>query len=254
MIEINLIPDVKQELIKAQRMRAAVISSAIIASIAALGAVVLVLVYVYGVQFGRHVYLDGQINTKSAELAQVEDLSEMVTIQNQLGKVTELDAKKAISSRMFDVLSAVTPSGQNAVMFSQVDVDVEGGIIRLEGQTKGYDSMEVFRKTVSNAVIEMEVDANVTGEDGEPASNVRSLGYVPLASNINTSDVSYGEDSDGNKVLRFTLSFTYAQELFDPATEDLSLKLRAQGNVTDSYLGIPKSIFTERAKDIEGGN
>lgn len=47
MIEINLIPDVKQELLKAQRTRSMVVSIAIISSIAAASVVVLLLVYIF---------------------------------------------------------------------------------------------------------------------------------------------------------------------------------------------------------------
>ena len=50
MIEINLIPDVKQELLRAQKGRAVVISASIFASVIAVGVVALLLVYIFGVQ------------------------------------------------------------------------------------------------------------------------------------------------------------------------------------------------------------
>lgn len=235
MIEINLVPDVKQELLKAQRLRAAVVSVSVVVSIIALAAVAILLIYVYGVQFGRNVYLDGQIKNKAAELAKVEDLSSMVTIQNQLAKVTDLHANKNITSRVFDMLSASIPDGPNSVQVSQLDLDIEAKTVRIEGQTRGFDSMEVFKKTVANAQVD-------TGEE-----------VVPLASNIDTSDISYGETTDGNRVLRFVLSFTYAEELFSASYSGVGFKLSLDGNVTDSYLGIPRSIFAAPAKDIKEG-
>ena len=247
MIELNLVPDVKQELIKAQRMRATVISVAIITSIAAVAVVVLLLIYVYGVQFGRNVYLDGQIKNKSTELSQVEDLSEMVTIQNQLSMISDLNARKTISSRLFDMLSAVLPPAPNTVQISQMDVDTDNGTIRLEGQTHGYDSMEVFKKTLGSAVITLPSNEN----DGQDGTSDDEDAPIPLASEVGTSDVSFGEDNEGNKVLRFVVSFAYAPELFDSSVDTISIKLSINGNVTDSYLGLPKSIFTERAKDIK---
>ena len=240
MIEINLIPDVKQELLKAQRMRNTVISTAILVSIISTGLVVLLLVYAFGVQLGRNAILDNQIKNKSAELAQVEDLSRMVTIQNQLGKVTELNDAKAISSRLFDMLSAVVPPEPNAVQISQMDVNTDEKTIRIEGQTRGYDSMEIFKKTLESAVIE--VPQKDGDEPGDP---------IELASDIATSDVSFGEDAQGDKVLRFVISFTYAEELFSGSADAVSIKLSVNGNVTDSYLGLPKSIFTEPAKDLK---
>lgn len=73
---------------------------------------------------------------------------------------------------------------------------------------------------------------------------------ISLASDISTSDISYGEDSSGTKVLRFTLSFVYADELFSPNSKNVSIVVSTSGNVTDSYLGVPTSIFTDSATDL----
>lgn len=235
MIEINLIPDVKQELLKAQRTRAAVISTSILVSIIAGGLVVALSLYVFGVQTVRSSLLDGQITDGNNKLSQVEDLSKILTIQNQLTKISELNANKNIDSRVFDMLSAVTPAGSNSVQFSQISIDSETTTIRLEGQTATYDSMEIFKKTVESAVI-------AYTEAEEPQT-------VPLASEISTSDISYGENAEGKKVVRFVLTFVYPVELFSPAVVAPTFKLSVNGNVTDSYLGIPKSLFAERAKD-----
>lgn len=239
MIEINLIPDVKQELIKAQRTRAAVISASIFASIVAGGVVALLLIYVFGVQTVRSNIVDGQIKSNAAELAKVEDLSKILTIQNQLTQISALDDEKVIDSRIFDMLSAVTPVGDTTVSFSQIMIDGEKQTIRLEGQTRGYDSMEVFRKTLSSAIIEYAKNPN----DEKKTT-------VTLASEISTSDVSYGEDSSGQRVLRFVVTFKYAEELFSPKIVSPTFKLSLDGNVTDSFLGIPKSLFVERARDL----
>jgi len=243
MIEINLIPDVKRELLKAQRARSIVISASILTSIIALGVVVLLLVYIYGVQAVRGSYLDGQITSKGQELAKIDDLSKILTIQNQLSTISDLNGRKVMGARVFDVISAITP--RNATpSFSQITVtptDVEvagsGGQMRLEGQVASYDFLEIIKKTVANTSFQYDVDDQTM--------------LIPLAENISTADISYGEDSNGEKVLRFTLSFDYPGELFAAATpSSMKFKLTTNGNVTDSYIGIPK--FSERAKDIEG--
>lgn len=252
MIEINLIPDVKQELLKAQRARAVVISASIFTSIIAVGIVVVLLVYMFGVQGVRSLYLDGQIDSKGKELANVEDLSKVLTIQNQLKTIADLNGQKKMEARVFDMIAAITPQGDNAVSFSQITIGdgsadgttdptattASGGQVHLEGQTSGYDSMEVFKKTIQGTIIQYQQDSATKS--------------VPLASNINTSDISYGEDANGRRVLRFTLTFDYPAELLAPTSSNLTFKLNTNGNVTDSYLGIPR--FSERAKDIGGGN
>jgi len=234
MIEINLIPDVKQELLKAERSRALVISGAIITCIIAGSAVALLAVYVYGVQLGRNILVDNAIKTGSEKLAKVEDLSKMLTIQNQIGKINELNATKTIDSRLFDVLSAVIPPAPNEVSVSLLRLDTEATTIRLEGQTNAYDSMEVFKKTIDSSII-------VYNQDGVEKQ-------VKLADNISTTDITYGEDAEGKKVLNFGLSFKYPPELFSGSIPVITIKLSINGNVTDSYIGIPKSIFKERAK------
>lgn len=256
MIEINLIPDVKQELLKAQRVRNVVISSSILVSIVAVGVVVLLLVYMFGVQSVRNALLDNQIKDKYATLSKVDDLSKIITIQNQLKTISSLNDQKVLSSRIFDIMSAVTPPNDTAVSFSQINVipntDNEsaeqnsqtttsssgGGSIRLEGQTSSYDSMELLKKRIANTSFQYVKDGETT--------------LIPMASDISTSDISYGEGSDGGKVLRFTIMFSYPTELLSSSTENkpLVFKLVVDGNVTDSYLGIPR--FVERASDAEG--
>lgn len=239
MIEINLIPDVKQELIKAERVRSVVISFSILTGIIAIGIVVVLAVYVFGVQTVRSALADDAIKKGAEQLASVEDLSKVLTIQNQLSKINELNDQKKIDSRIFDVLSAVIPPAPNNIQVSNLVIDAAASTITIEGQTQGYDSLEVFKKTIDGAVATYTVDEEEQQTD--------------LASEISTSDVSFGEDSTGAKVLRFTLRFTYPEELFSPTIPAIVIKLTNAGNVTDSYLGIPKSIFVERARDLEEG-
>lgn len=236
MIEINLIPDVKLELLKARRTRALVISTSIVVSIVVGGIVLALALYVFGVQTVRSAYLDGQITQQNDQFSKVEDLSKVLTIQNQLSVMSDLNAQKNMNSRLFDVLAAVIPPAPNSVQLSQVTVDAETETIRLEGQTASYESMEVFKKTLDSAIVTYtEADETLT---------------VPLASNVNTTDISYGKDSQGQRVVRFTVTFTYPEELFSPTIPGVTIRLSIDGNVTDSYLGIPKSIFTERAGDL----
>ncbi|MGY4893876.1 MAG: PilN domain-containing protein [Candidatus Saccharimonadota bacterium] len=238
MIEINLIPDVKQELLRAQRTRATVISVSIFTSIIAAGLVVALVFYVFAVQTVRSSFLDGRIDEEASALAENEDLPKLLTIQNQLSTVNALNAQKKIDSRIFDVLAAVIPPEPNNVVMSQVSINATDSTIRIEGQTRGYDSMEVFKKTLDNAVV------TFTQPDSTEVQTVK------LASDISVTDTSYGANADNVKVLRFVLTFKYPEELFSPDIAGVTIKLNINGNVTDSYLGLPKSIFEERASDL----
>lgn len=238
MIEINLIPDVKQELIKAQKVRSTVISFSILAGILTLALVTILAAYSYGVQTVRSGLLDNEIKSGADKLASVEDLSKTLTIQNQLTKLSALNNDKNIDSRIFDVLNAIIPPAPNSVQISNLEINSDEETITIKGQaSNSYAAVEVFKKTIEGANIKFTTDG------GEKE--------IQLASNVTTSDTSYGEDSSRARVLRFTISFDYASELFSPKSKNLSVVITTKGNATDSYLGVPKSIFVDRAKDIE---
>lgn len=239
MIEINLIPDVKQELIRARMIRSTVVSTAIVITIAAAALVVILSIYVFGVQTVRSAVADDSIKKGSSQLASVEDLSKILTIQNQLTKLNALNDAKSIDSRVFDMLQAVIPPAPNTVQISSLVVDGSLGTIKLEGQTPQYPSLETFRKTLGLANVRFN-DSNGKQTD------------IPLATNLSLTNVSFGDDATGTKVVRFDITFTYATELLSPTTTNPTIVLIDGGNVTDSYLGIPKSIFTDRAADTGG--
>jgi len=123
MIEINLIPDVKQELIRAQRIRSNVIAGSVFIGIVSIAVVTLLAVYVFTVQAVRSGLADASIKQGSNELANVEDLSKTLTIQNQLTKISALNENKKIDSRIFDLLTAIIPPAPNNVQFSNCASD-----------------------------------------------------------------------------------------------------------------------------------
>lgn len=242
MIEINLVPDVKQELIKAQRTRATVIAGAIFSGIAAVAAVVVLAMLVFGVQAVRGKMADDAISRGINVLKDVDDLPKTLTIQNQLTKISKLNSDKKIDSRVFDVLRAIIPPAPNDVLISSLTIDSDNTAIIMEGQaTNSYEAVEIFKKIIESAKI------NYSSIDKEVQTP------IDLASSINISNTSYGESSTGTKVLRFTLSFLYDPKLFSIEYTDISITINVDGNVTDSYLGIPKSIFAEKAIDITEG-
>jgi Tfp pilus assembly protein PilN len=239
MIEINLVPNVKQELIKAQRARSKVITGAVFIGVASVAVVILLAFYVFGVQKARDMIADSQIDSKSKTLSEVKDLSKTLTIQNQLTKISALNDDKKIYSRVFDMLTAIIPPAPNNIQISDMTIDSTTDTITINGQAaNSYAAVEVFKKTIAGAKVKY-TDSDKNGVD--------------LATNISTSNTSYGEDSSGAKVLRFTISFLYAKELFSPGSKNVSVVVTTRGNVTDSYLGVP-SIFTDRAKDSTEGN
>lgn len=242
MIELNLVPDVKQELLKAQRVRTAVISITIVIGLAAVGVVVLLALYLFGVQTVRSTLADNAIKSKTSELQKTDDLTNILTIQNQLNKLSEMHNNKNIASRVFSVLTAINPSSPNEIVVSSAKVDADNKVITIDGQAaNGYEAAEIFKKTI--------LSTTMTYKDPEGTQQ-----KVALTKDVSTTDMSYGEDASGKKVLRFTLSFTYPDEFFARSSQSAVIERPDRKNVTDSYLRIPQSLFSERATDLEGTN
>jgi Tfp pilus assembly protein PilN len=241
MIEINLVPDIKQELLRAQSIRARVITGSIFIGIVSIAAVTVLALYIFTVQAVRSNMADDSIKQGSNKLESVKDLSKTLTIQNQLTKISDLNNSKNIDSRIFDVLTAIVPPAPNNIQISDLSIDSSTDTITIDGQaTNSYAAVEVFRKTIEGATLKY-TDTNNTAQQ------------ATLASSISTSNTSYGEDTSGVKVLMFTLSFVYTPELFSPESKNISIAITIDGNVTDSYLGVPQSVFADRATDLTEG-
>ena len=239
MIEINLLPNVKRELLKTRAMRNRVISISFLVGGASIAAVV-VLALILGSQIAAEAVQSGVIKDRNDKLIAVEDLNKVVTIQHQLTKINEQHSGKKINSRIFDVVTAVNPVAPNNVSFSDIKVNPESKTITLEGSAvNGYSALETLKKTILNTKVQT--------TDGDKSSE------VSLTKEIKDGDTSFGENSEGKKVLQFSFSFEYAEELLEPANNGTVSVLTPTGkaDVTDSRQGIPDSLFKSNSKTQE---
>ncbi len=238
MIEINLVPDVKQELIRAQRVRSGVISVAIVTGLASVGVVVLLAIWVFAIQAGRGYLVDNTIKDENQKLSFVEDISNTLTIQNQLSKLSSMHDEKHIDSRVFDMLSTINPEAPNDIKLTKTTLDTASNTVVIEAQAdNGFAALEVYKKTIGATKIEFV-------KDGQTES-------IPLITATSLGDQSYGEDSSGKKVLRFKLTLTYSDELFARNVQNVVIVAPSKKNVTDSFLGVPQSLFTVKASDVK---
>ena len=240
MIEINLLPNVKRELLKTRVMRNRVISISFLVGGASIAAVV-VLALILGSQIAAEAVQNGVIKDRNDKLMAVEDLNKVVTIQHQLTKINEQHSGKKINSRIFDVVTAVNPVTPNNVSFSDIKVNPESKTITLEGSAvNGYSALETLKKTILNTKVQT--------TDGDKSSE------VSLTKEIKDGDTSFGENSEGKKVLQFSFSFEYAEELLSPANNNGTVSVltpTGKVDVTDSRQGIPDSLFKSNSKKQE---
>lgn len=241
MIQINLVPDVKQELLRAQRQQALVISLSVLASAVAVGVVVLLGAYVLVQQGIVNRALDKSIKDLSGQIESKEGLPNALTIQNQLSAISDLHDKRIDSSRLFDLLTAISPesSNKNAINVSKLSLDSENHLVTIEAQAKnGYEALEAFKKTIKAT--------NVTYLDNQEEVT------TPLTDTVADGDRSYGEDANNRKVLRFTISFEYPENLLATTTTNVKISApKSQINVTDSKINVPSSLFSERVNSKE---
>ena len=237
MIEINLIPNVKRELLKTRVMRNRVISVSFLIGGASIAAVI-VLAVILGGQIAAEAVQNSGIKDRNDKLMSVEDLNKVVTIQNQLSKINEQHAGKKINSRVFDVVSAVNPVAPNNVSFSNIKINPESKTITLEGSAvNGYSALETLSTKIRTT-------------DGDKTSEVE------LTKDIKDGDTSFGENSEGKKVLQFSFSFEYTEQLLAPAPNGTVSVITptAKIDMTDSRQGIPDSLFKSNSVKQEKNN
>lgn len=234
MIQVNLIPDSKIDMIRSRMMRFRIISICIVTSIVSLSLVVLLAIYTYGGQALADTRLNDQIKSESEKINSVKDINKLLTIQNQLATIPKIEKTKNMNSRIFDLVTVIKKASGGVVSFSNIAVDTEKSNLQMSGQVPGYSSYEIFIKTLQNTYVQYT-------ENKDSKDFKKKI----LASNLIFSQITYGQSAFGVNVLTFNFSLTYAKELFDPTVYNVSTTVDKSGNVTDSYLGLPTSLFSD---------
>lgn len=150
--EVNLVPDVKRELLHKQRMRNFVIAICIFVAIGC-GAVLLILGSIVGGQGIALVNQDADMKSKSEKILQFQNVNQILTLQDQLNKISGINENKKVLSRVFGVLDVILPDGDDRVTMAELTVDLEGSTISFDGQADSasnidYRALEAFKKTV----------------------------------------------------------------------------------------------------------
>lgn len=241
MIEVNLIPDIKREFLRTKMLRNFVITLSMLIGGASI-AVLVILGMVVGGQSIAEGIQDNEIKNQEKTLLGIEDLDKTVTLQHQLGTIGQMHQDKNIDSRLFNVLSAINPAEQNYAKISNLKYDPSKKTISLEGWTENHVSLEAFKKTILNTKIHFTKDGDEVQQE-------------PLTEQIDSSPSSLGLNSEGRRVLRFSFSFVYPDELFMNSDQPVVVEaLGKKTDVTDSRLGVPSNLFESQTTDDQGGN
>lgn len=152
--EINLVPEVKMQMIKAQKVRNLVLFICIVVSSVAVGVVVIL----FGIKSGQDIAMhnqDSKLKVMSDKLNGYDEFEDLITIQDQLGRYSEILQKRAVVSRVFGALGVMLPQGSDEVKMSELKVTLDTDTINMEGQADAkvaplidYRVLEAFKKSV----------------------------------------------------------------------------------------------------------
>ena len=169
--EINLVPDIKNEMIKAIKLRNMIFFSCIAVSAVAVG-VVAILGGIIGGQSLALKNQDDKLKLMSEKINSYDDLNEFLTIQNQLDGISSTGESKRVFSRVFNVLNALLPKGADTITISELSVDMEESVLNFEAQANAgeapyidYRVLESFKKSMSYMRYDYGRYVDKTGEE-----------------------------------------------------------------------------------------
>lgn len=153
--EINLVPEVKAQMIRAQKTRNLVLFLCILVSSVAVGVVVIL----FGVKSGQDIVMatqDNKLDLMSKTLNSYSELNNLVTIQGQLQGIADITDQKTVLSRVFSALSVTLPQGADSVRLSELNVNLDTGVVRMDGQADArvdplidYRVLESLKKSIA---------------------------------------------------------------------------------------------------------
>ncbi|MBR3319550.1 hypothetical protein IKG06_03550 [Candidatus Saccharibacteria bacterium] len=156
MFEINLVPDVKAEMINTQKKRNVVLFAS--AAVSAIAAAIVVILFV--VKIGQDITVNGQdtrLKAMSDTIERYEGLDNLLTVQKQLSDLQTISNNKKLLSRVFTVLhSIVQQENGDEIKISSLDVNMDTAQLTFDGQANAgpntdgidYRVLESFTKSI----------------------------------------------------------------------------------------------------------
>lgn len=277
MISINLLPDVKKELLRIRRERNLVVSISILAVGGSIAALVILGGILGGLNIAKVVMESGINKNKATINSAIEDkqLNEYLTIQNQLAQIDGLKDEQLVYSRIMDYLVALNPASPNNAELSTVSLEMSDGSVAatLEGKTQNFEALNVYKTTLASAELvyeeKTEDDDEDTSESNDSSDN-SSTGDTDSSSETGTNDDSttdntnakreklfsevqvteqgYSNDADGG--VTFTMSVVFGENAFSSTIDDDSIRVEVPKETTsDGDRNAPK---TEDDEDASG--
>lgn len=258
MISLNLLPDVKKDLLKVRRERNLVMMVSIVAVIGSLAVLGLLFLWM-GALTGLKMLDENKINDAKAKIETAkedEQLDKYLTIQNQLAQIDGLKGGQLIHSRLMDFLVQLNPAEPNNVFLRSVRLTADGEgesadlSVEIEGTTGNFASLDVYKNTLISAKLiyedkpEDEVESTSTSESDESSSDAESsnnedassssesTAVAEAASEMLFNEVSVVDSNLSSDGVNFSISAIFNTTAFSP-------------NITNVKIEIPKEITSD---------
>ncbi len=208
MISLNLLPDVKKDLLRVRRERNLVVSISVVVVGASIG-VLLLLSGTLGVLVATKALMENGIKNDEQTIKQAQkkkQLDKYITIQNQLKQIGKLKSDQQVYSRLMDYLTQLNPAAPNNVQISSATIEAPAGssggtsssssssasadgiTMTIEGKTTNFSALDVYKNTLSKAQLSYEVEEEDTSSDSESSANSDGTYSKETSSDNDSSD------------------------------------------------------------------
>lgn len=205
MLTLNLLPDVKKNLIRAKRERNLVMFISMVSMIAS-GVIIFILLATWGSLkiVAETTKSDINKNRHIIEKArQDKQLNKYLTIQNQLKQLTGLKDKQSVYSRLNNYLSGLNPDRPNNASIRTVTISSaesgDGITMRIEGYTSTFASLDVYKNTLINADLIYEDQPPQLATVNSKKDGKESQGANPLDKFIEKQAEGEGDKAGSDK-------------------------------------------------------
>lgn len=208
MISLNLLPDVKKDLLRVRRERNLVVSISVVVVGASIG-VLLLLSGTLGVLVATKALIENGIKNDEQTIKQAQkkkQLDKYITVQNQLKQIGKLKSDQQVYSRLMDYLTQLNPAAPNNVQISSATIEAptgssgdtsssssssasaDGITMTIEGKTTNFSALDVYKNTLSKAQLSYEVEEEDTSSDSESSANSDGTYSKETSSDSDSSD------------------------------------------------------------------
>lgn len=275
MISLNLLPDVKKDLLRVRRERNLVVSISVVVVGASIG-VLLLLSGTLGVLIGAKALMENSIKNDEQTIKQAQkkkQLDKYITIQNQLKQIGKLKSDQQVYSRLMDYLTQLNPAAPNNVQISSAKIEAPAGssgdtsssssssasadgiTMTIEGKTTNFSALDVYKNTLSKAQLSYEVEEEDTSSDSESSANSDGTYSKETSSDSDSSD----SDSQSKKKKKSATKKKAMKENLVTAVNVKDSSLSAGGSQNEALVSFTLTVtfndsaFSPKSTNIKLG-